>query len=84
MFHLVREHHQIRIMQKVLLHLHPSPLSLRSLEKVLGWSVHIISIRGENGNEMRSRVTKINAKTYISFIAVDTDGVAIGAQKVHE
>ncbi|XP_017312969.1 protocadherin Fat 4 [Ictalurus punctatus] len=56
----------------------------KSLEKVLGWSVHIISIRGENGNEMRSRVTKINAKTYISFIAVDTDGVAIGAQKVHE
>ncbi|GAA6072945.1 protocadherin Fat 4, partial [Tachysurus ichikawai] len=56
----------------------------RSLEKVLGWSVQIISVRGEHGNQIGSRVMKINAKTYISFIAVDTDGVTISAKEVHE
>ncbi|KAK2818195.1 hypothetical protein Q7C36_022128 [Tachysurus vachellii] len=56
----------------------------RSLEKVLGWSVQIINVRGEHGNRIGSRATKINAKTYISFIAVDTDGVTISAERVYE
>ncbi|MCI4393906.1 hypothetical protein PGIGA_G00162950 [Pangasianodon gigas] len=56
----------------------------KSLEKVLGWSVHIISIQSGQGNKIDSRVTKINEKTYISFVAVDTAGETIGAQKVYE
>ncbi|KAK3510551.1 hypothetical protein QTP70_010009 [Hemibagrus guttatus] len=57
----------------------------KSLEKVLGWSVHIISVRGEHGNEIGARVMKITAyKTYISFIAMDTDDVTISAKNVHE
>lgn len=60
------------------------PLSFRSLEKVLGWSVHVIGVRGEHGNEMFSRVTDINAKTYISFIAVDTDSVTVNSKEVYK
>ncbi|KAI5625920.1 protocadherin Fat 3-like [Silurus asotus] len=56
----------------------------KSLEKVLGWSVHVLSVREEHGNEMRSRVSKIKTKTYISFIAVDAAGETISAKKVHE
>ncbi|KAF5894805.1 protocadherin Fat 4-like, partial [Clarias magur] len=56
----------------------------KSLEKVLGWSIHIMSVRGEQGHETRSWVTKANTKTYVSFIAVDEAGVTIRAEKVHE
>ncbi|KAF7689368.1 protocadherin Fat 1 [Silurus meridionalis] len=56
----------------------------KSLEKVLGWSMHVLSVREEHGNEMRSRVSKIKTKTYISFIAVDAAGATISAKKVHE
>ncbi|XP_053332588.1 cadherin-23 [Clarias gariepinus] len=56
----------------------------KSLEKVLGWSIHIMSVRGEQGFEMRSLVTKANSKTYVSFIAVNEAGMTISAEKVHE
>ncbi|TSK18033.1 Protocadherin Fat 4 [Bagarius yarrelli] len=56
----------------------------KSLEKVLGWNVHVISVRGEHRNEIGSRTVKVNANTDISFIAVDTDGVTISAKNVYE
>ncbi|KAG7316014.1 hypothetical protein KOW79_020880 [Hemibagrus wyckioides] len=56
-----------------------------SLEKVLGWIVHIISVRGEHGNEIGTRVMKNNTyKTYVSFVATDMGGVTISAEIVHE
>lgn len=67
-----------------LIHLSLHALTLRSLEKVLGWSIHIMSVRGEQGFEMRSLVTKANSKTYVSFIAVNEAGMTISAEKVHE
>ncbi|KAL7852364.1 hypothetical protein SRHO_G00181490 [Serrasalmus rhombeus] len=55
-----------------------------SLEKVLGWSVNILSLRVESVNEMRSLLRETTAKTYISFIATDKDGTIISAKEVNE
>ncbi|KAL7845474.1 hypothetical protein AOLI_G00236660 [Acnodon oligacanthus] len=55
-----------------------------SLEKVLGWSVNILSLRVESVSEMRSLLRETTAKTYISFIATDKDGTIISAKEVNE
>lgn len=55
-----------------------------SLEKVLGWSVNILSLRAESGNEMRSVLRETTTKTYISFLAVDANGKTISSKEVNE
>ncbi|XP_049325189.1 protocadherin Fat 4 isoform X2 [Astyanax mexicanus] len=55
-----------------------------SLQKVLGWTVNILSLRSESGSEMRSLLKETTSKTYISFVATDKDGVTVHAKDVHE
>ncbi|XP_067298573.1 cadherin EGF LAG seven-pass G-type receptor 2 [Pseudorasbora parva] len=55
-----------------------------SMKKVLGWTVKILSVRAENGNEMRTVLRDSTAKTYISFIAMDSSGAVLSATEVKE
>ncbi|XP_048052032.1 protein dachsous-like [Megalobrama amblycephala] len=55
-----------------------------SMEKVLGWAVKILSVRAEDGNEMRSILKESTDKTYVSFIAMDSSGAVIKATEVKE
>ncbi|ROL46588.1 Protocadherin-like wing polarity protein stan [Anabarilius grahami] len=55
-----------------------------SMEKVLGWTVKILSVRAEDGNEMRSILRESTDKTYISFIAMDSSGAVIKATEVKQ
>ncbi|XP_056103180.1 protein dachsous-like [Rhinichthys klamathensis goyatoka] len=55
-----------------------------SMGKVLGWTVKILSVRAEDGNEMRTILRESTAKTYISFIAMDSSGALIQATVVKE
>ncbi|XP_067259915.1 cadherin EGF LAG seven-pass G-type receptor 2-like isoform X2 [Chanodichthys erythropterus] len=53
-----------------------------SMEKVLGWTVKILSVRAEDGNEMRTILRESTDKTYVSFIAMDSSGAVIKATEV--
>ncbi|ROL52057.1 Protein dachsous [Anabarilius grahami] len=53
-----------------------------SMEKVLGWTVKVLSVRAEDGNEMRSILRDSSDMTYISFIAMDSSGAVIKATEV--
>ncbi|XP_056103176.1 protocadherin Fat 1-like isoform X1 [Rhinichthys klamathensis goyatoka] len=55
-----------------------------SMKKVLGWTVKILSVRAEDGNEKRTILRESTAKTYVSFIAMDSSGVVIQATVVKE
>ncbi|XP_048052040.1 uncharacterized protein LOC125271822 isoform X3 [Megalobrama amblycephala] len=55
-----------------------------SMEKVLGWTVKVLSVRGEDGIEMRSILRESTDKTYVSFIAMDSSGAVIKATEVKE
>ncbi|KAF4118311.1 hypothetical protein G5714_000362 [Onychostoma macrolepis] len=53
-----------------------------SMKKALGLTVKILSVRAEDGIEMRTILRESTAKTYISFIAMDTSGAVIEATEV--
>ncbi|XP_052402336.1 protocadherin Fat 4 isoform X12 [Carassius gibelio] len=55
-----------------------------SMKKALGLTVKILSVRAEDGIEMRTILRESTAKTYISFIAMDTSGAVIEATEVKE
>ncbi|CAM4471676.1 unnamed protein product [Leuciscus chuanchicus] len=55
-----------------------------SMGKALGWTVKILSVRAENGNEMRTILRESTDKTYVSFIAMDSSGAVIQATVVKE
>ncbi|XP_077103056.1 protocadherin-15-like [Siphateles boraxobius] len=55
-----------------------------SMGKVLGWTVKILSVRAEDGNEMRTILRESTDKTYVSFIAMDSSGALIQATEVKE
>ncbi|XP_056103181.1 cadherin EGF LAG seven-pass G-type receptor 1-like [Rhinichthys klamathensis goyatoka] len=55
-----------------------------SMGKVLGWTVKILSVRAEDGNEKRTILRESTAKTYVSFIAMDSSGALIQATVVKE
>ncbi|XP_048052026.1 protocadherin Fat 4-like [Megalobrama amblycephala] len=55
-----------------------------SMKKALGWTVKILSVRAEDGIEMRSILRDSSDKTYISFIAMDSNGAVIKATEVKE
>ncbi|XP_067259967.1 protocadherin Fat 4-like isoform X1 [Chanodichthys erythropterus] len=55
-----------------------------SMEKVLGWTVKILSVRAEDGIEMRTILRESTDKTYVSFIAMDSSGAVIKATEVKE
>ncbi|KAG1956024.1 protocadherin Fat [Pimephales promelas] len=55
-----------------------------SMGKVLGWTVKILSVRAEDGNEMRTILRESADKTYVSFIAMDSSGAVIQATAVKE
>ncbi|CAM4471843.1 unnamed protein product [Leuciscus chuanchicus] len=55
-----------------------------SMGKVLGWTVKILSVRAEDGNEMRTILRESTDKTYVSFIAMDSSGAVIQATEVKE
>ncbi|XP_063064674.1 protocadherin Fat 4 [Engraulis encrasicolus] len=53
------------------------------LEQVLGWTVRIVSISTSNGGASdRSAPIGRESRTYVSFVAMDTSGTAITAEKV--
>lgn len=54
------------------------------MRKALGLTVKILSVRAKDGIEMRTILRESTAKTYISFIAMDTSGVVIEATEVKE
>lgn len=56
-------------------------VSLRSLGRVLGWTVKVIGISSTSRGAVRSRESESAAKTYVSFIAVD-HGEVIPAEVV--
>ncbi|XP_048052036.1 protein dachsous-like [Megalobrama amblycephala] len=55
-----------------------------SMEKVLGWTVKVLSVRAEDGNEMRTILRESTDKTYVSFITMDSSGAVIQATEVKE
>ncbi|CAM4471882.1 unnamed protein product [Leuciscus chuanchicus] len=55
-----------------------------SMGKVLGWTVKILIVRAEDGNEMRTILRESTDKTYVSFIAMDFSGAVIQATEVKE
>ncbi|XP_051751385.1 protein dachsous-like isoform X6 [Ctenopharyngodon idella] len=55
-----------------------------SMKKVLGWTVKVLSVRAEDGIEMRTILRDSSDKTYISFIAMDSSGAVIKATEVKE
>ncbi|XP_077102018.1 protocadherin Fat 4-like [Siphateles boraxobius] len=55
-----------------------------SMGKALGWTVKILSVRAEDGNEMRTILRESTDKTYVSFIAMDSSGAVIQATEVKE
>ncbi|XP_016396188.1 protocadherin Fat 4 [Sinocyclocheilus rhinocerous] len=55
-----------------------------SMKKALGLTVKILSVRAKDGIEMRTILRESTAKTYISFIAMDTSGAVIEATEVKE
>ncbi|XDV15735.1 hypothetical protein PO909_015751 [Leuciscus waleckii] len=55
-----------------------------SMGKVLGWTVKILIVRAEDGNEMRTILRESTDKTYVSFIAMDSSGAVIQATEVKE
>ncbi|XP_059410729.1 protocadherin Fat 1-like isoform X3 [Carassius carassius] len=55
-----------------------------SMKKALGLTVKILSVRAEDGIEMRTILRESTAKTYISFVAMDTSGAVIEATEVKE
>ncbi|XP_043094019.1 protocadherin Fat 1-like [Puntigrus tetrazona] len=55
-----------------------------SMKKALGLTVKILSVRAENGNEMRAILRESTAKTYISFVAMDTSDAIIPATELKE
>ncbi|XP_042573254.1 protocadherin Fat 1-like isoform X3 [Cyprinus carpio] len=55
-----------------------------SMKKALGLTVKILSVRAEDGIEMRTILRESTAKTYISFIAMDSSGAVIEATEVKE
>ncbi|XP_039541429.1 cadherin EGF LAG seven-pass G-type receptor 2-like [Pimephales promelas] len=55
-----------------------------SMGKVLGWTVKILSVRAEDGNEMRTILSESTDQTYVSFIAMDSSGAVIQATVVKE
>ncbi|XP_076847946.1 cadherin-23 [Brachyhypopomus gauderio] len=60
------------------------PETQNSLRNVLGWNVTIISVRNENGGDMRSRSRDRAAESSISFIAMDIKGAIVSAKEVNE
>ncbi|XP_063064688.1 protocadherin Fat 4-like [Engraulis encrasicolus] len=55
----------------------------QSMGRVLGWTVRIVSISTSNGGASdRSAPIGRESRTYISFVAMDTSGTAIAAEKV--
>ncbi|XP_056312425.1 protocadherin Fat 4 [Danio aesculapii] len=55
-----------------------------SMKTTLGWTVKILSVTAEGGNEMRTISRESTAKTHIRFIAMDSSGGIIEAEKIKE
>ncbi|CAM4471706.1 unnamed protein product [Leuciscus chuanchicus] len=55
-----------------------------SIGKVLGWTVKILSVRAEDGNEKHTILRESTDKTYVSFIAMNSSGAVIQATEVKE
>ncbi|XDV15738.1 hypothetical protein PO909_015752 [Leuciscus waleckii] len=55
-----------------------------SMGKVLGWTVKILSVRAEDGNEKHTILRESTDKTYVSFIAMNSSGAVIQATEVKE
>ncbi|KTF99996.1 hypothetical protein cypCar_00023246, partial [Cyprinus carpio] len=55
-----------------------------SMKKALGLTVKILSVRAEDGIEMRTILRESTAKTYISFISMDSSGAVVEATEVKE
>ncbi|KAK1803047.1 hypothetical protein P4O66_021580, partial [Electrophorus voltai] len=60
------------------------PETQNSLQKVLGWTVNILRVRIENGQDTRPLTRLTAAQTSVSFIAVDRNGVIVSAKEVNE
>ena len=61
----------------------PVFLSLRSLEKALGWTVTIIEVSSSKRGAAESRTLRADVETLVSFIAVD-EGEAVSFEDVKE
>ncbi|XP_052462720.1 protocadherin Fat 1-like isoform X1 [Carassius gibelio] len=55
-----------------------------SMKKALGLTVKVLTVRAQDGIEMRTILRESTAKTYISFIAMDSSGAVVEATEVKE